>query len=55
MPNPPLVVLIEDNVGDARWFWMQLRDGGVLCDVTSFNTVMLLGWWSPSVEAADAE
>jgi CheY-like chemotaxis protein len=38
MPNPPLVVLIEDNVGDARWFWIQLREGGVLCDVTTFNT-----------------
>jgi CheY-like chemotaxis protein len=38
MPNPPLVVLIEDNIGDARWFWMQLRQGGVLCDVTTFNT-----------------
>jgi CheY-like chemotaxis protein len=38
MPNPPLVVLIEDNLGDARWFWMQLREGGVLCDVTTFNT-----------------
>jgi CheY-like chemotaxis protein len=38
MPNPPLVVLIEDNVGDARWFWMQLREGGILCDVTTFNT-----------------
>ena len=38
MPNPPLVVLIEDNVGDARWFWMQLRDAGVMCDVTTFDT-----------------
>ena len=38
MPNPPLVVLIEDNVGDARWFWMRLREGGVLCDVTTFST-----------------
>ena len=38
MPNPPLIVLIEDNAGDAHWFWMQLREGGVLCDVTTFNT-----------------
>jgi len=38
MHNPPLVVLIEDNVGDARWFWMRLREAGVLCDVTTFDT-----------------
>src|SRR5271166_4936280 len=38
MHNPPLVVLIEDNVGDARWFWMRLREAGVLCDITTFDT-----------------
>ena len=38
MPRPPMVVLIEDNAGDARWFWMQLREAGVLCDVMSFET-----------------
>jgi hypothetical protein len=38
MPNSPVIVLVEDNLGDARWFWKQMLQGGVLCDVTIFNT-----------------
>jgi CheY-like chemotaxis protein len=67
--SQPVIVLIEDNAGDARWFWMKLREAGVTCDVMSFGSgeaaleslrgmapppdLIVADWYLPKLEGAE--
>src|SRR5947199_9101972 len=34
----PVIVLIEDSPADTRWFLLQLREAGAMCDVVCFTS-----------------